>query len=141
MTAHALSFPALTNSTNNALGWHERLESARLMNRTMAERDQFRRFLRRRAMTQAELESELATLRSRLTRLEDEWSVSRSRCDKIASQSKWLGLLFAVTAIAFGFAQIALSGHLPSPLSMPFLLTAIVLGLLAQLRTPAGWPR
>jgi cellulase/cellobiase CelA1 len=92
-------------------------------------------------MTQAELENELATLRSRLTQLEDEQSANRSQWDRIASQCKWLGVLFAVAAVAFGFAQMALSGHLAAPLAMPFVLTAIVLGLLGQPRSVHGRPR
>jgi hypothetical protein len=92
-------------------------------------------------MTQAELENELATLRSRLTQLEDEQRANRSQCDSIASQSKWLGVLFAGAAIAFGFVQMALSGRPTAPLAMPFLLTAIVLGLLAQLRSAHDRPR
>ena len=93
-------------------------------------------------MTQQELENELATLRSRLSHLEDERSAISSQCDKIASQSKLLGIVFVVAAIAFSFFQmVALSGgQLPAPLSVPFLLTAIVFGLLAQLRTTSGRP-
>jgi hypothetical protein len=94
-------------------------------------------------MTQEELEGELAALRSRLTQLEDERSARRSEWDKIASQSKWIGFAFAAATIIFGFAQIASMGQpITAPLAMPFLLTAIVLGLLTRtLRTVPGGAR
>jgi hypothetical protein len=92
-------------------------------------------------MTQAELENELAALRARLTQLEDGLSARKSQWDKIASQSKLLGYGCAAAAVVFSLAQIATPGrHLASPLAIPFLCAAIVLGLLAQLRMAAGKP-
>jgi len=90
-------------------------------------------------MTDAELEGELAALRSRLTQLEDELSARVSQWNKIASQSKWMGIVFAAATIAFALAGAASSRPLIGQLAMPFLSAAIVLGLLAQLRTaPTG---
>ena len=93
-------------------------------------------------MTQAELENELATLRSRLAQLEDEQNASRGRLDKVASQSTWIGMLFAAAALVFALLQAAFIGvPVNASIAMPFLLTAIVLGLLRQLRAAPSRPR
>jgi VIT1/CCC1 family predicted Fe2+/Mn2+ transporter len=83
-------------------------------------------------MTQAEIEAEIARLQERLSRIEHEQGANASERLKLASMCRIISIAFAAGGLLFAVAQFAVAEKLTSPLSMPFILTAIALGLLGR---------
>jgi hypothetical protein len=83
-------------------------------------------------MTQAEIEAEIARLQERLARIERERGANAGERLKLASMCKIISIAFAVGGLLFAVAQLAMVQKLTSPLSMPFILTSIALGLVGR---------
>jgi fatty acid desaturase len=83
-------------------------------------------------MTQAEIEAEIARLQERLGHLEREQGADPGERAKLARICRIIAIMFAAGGALFAVAQLAITEKLTSPLSMPFILTAIALGLLGR---------
>jgi hypothetical protein len=83
-------------------------------------------------MTQAEIEAEIVRLQERLSRLEHGQSADPNERAKLARVCGIIAFMFAAGGGLFAVAQLAITEKLTSPLSMPFILTAIALGLLSR---------
>jgi prefoldin subunit 5 len=83
-------------------------------------------------MTQAEIEAEIARLREQLSRIEHSQGDTATSRAKLANRCTIISIMFAVGGLIFAVGQIATTEKLTSPLSMPFILTALALGLLAR---------
>jgi VIT1/CCC1 family predicted Fe2+/Mn2+ transporter len=83
-------------------------------------------------MTQAEVEAEIARLQERLSRIEHTQGDTADSRAKLASRCRIISIMFAAGGVLFAVAQFAIAEKLTSPLSMPFILTALALALLAR---------
>ena len=83
-------------------------------------------------MTQAEMEAEIVRLQERLSRVEHAQGAPAGDRVKLAQQCKIIGIAFAAAGALFAVAQFGVAAKLTSPLGLPFILTAIAMGLPAR---------
>jgi hypothetical protein len=83
-------------------------------------------------MTQDEIEAEITRLQERLSRIEQPQGDTAGERAKLARTCRIIAVLFAAGGLLFAVAQFTTTEKLTSPLSMPFILTAIALGLIGR---------
>jgi len=87
-------------------------------------------------MTQEQIDMEIAELRERLARLEQQQASQTEQWSRIGKLSRGIGIAFALAGIVFALAGVGLTildkPNTVFPLAMSFILTSLPLGSLAQ---------